>query len=222
MAKICFDFSGINNVYVAARQNDRQTVVFEVKNGLGVFVFMMFFSDDDESKDQLFLYLARTARMIGRKMYGRHEIFNPHLNKFEVHLTDQHQQYIREELGLEGGGNAFDFNTFLNALNESIPQQLSLADLQKNCQTHRDAFAHPELRRVVEEAHKIYLIGPRQLPEGKKPREKTLRKLYLHIQADAGVLEQFIETLKRLNKTLAWTDKTEFANGNIRQMLNAL
>ncbi|WP_049827849.1 hypothetical protein [Pseudomonas sp. URIL14HWK12:I6] len=222
MAQICFDFSGINNVYVAARRNDRQTVVFEVTNGLGVFVFMMFFSDDDESKDQLFLYLARTQRMIERKMYGRHKVYEPQFNKFQVYLTDQHQQYIREELGLEGGGNAFDFDAFLSALNKAIPQQLSLADLQENCQTHRDAFACPELRRVVDEAHKIYLIGHKQLPEGKKPREKTLRKLYLHVQADAGVLEHFIEKLKRLNKTLAWTDKAERANGNIRQILSTL
>lgn len=222
MAQICFDFSGINEVYVAARQNDRQTVVFDVKNGLGVFVFMMFFSDDDESKDQLFLYLARTSRMIDRKMYGRHQIYQPELNTFQIYLTDQHQQYIREELGLEGGGSAFDFNAFLNALNDGIPQELGLADLQENCQAHKDVFARPELRRVVEEAHKIYLIGPRQLPAGKQPREKTLRKLYLHVKADAGVLERFIEKLKRLNKTLAWTDKAKLANGNIRQMLDAL
>jgi hypothetical protein len=153
-------------------------------------------------------------------MYGRHEIHEPQRNKFQIYLSDQHQQYIREELGLEGGGNAFDFNTFLSALNGGIPQHLDLAELQKNCQTHKDAFARPELRRVVEDAHKIYLIGPKQLPEGKRPREKTLRKLYLHVKAEVNVLENFIKALKRLNKTLAWTDKAELANSNIRQMLN--
>ncbi len=58
---IPFDFSRINNVYVSALREDRQTIVFEVRNGIGIFVFMMFFSEEDESKDQLFLYLARTG-----------------------------------------------------------------------------------------------------------------------------------------------------------------
>ncbi|WDG52367.1 hypothetical protein [Pseudomonas chlororaphis] len=222
MGQVVFDFSGINSIYVAARQNDRQTVVFEVRNGRGIFVFMMFFSEDDESKDQLFLYLARTSRMIERKMYGRHELREPQRNRFQVYLTDQHQQYIREELGLEGSGSTFDFEAFLRTLNAGIPLQLNLADLQANCQAHQDAFRQPELRRVVDDAHKIYLIGPKQLPPEKKPKEKTLRKLYLHVDAEATVLEQFIAALKRQNKTLAWTDKAKLANGNIRQMLNSM
>ncbi|MEE3923516.1 hypothetical protein [Pseudomonas viridiflava] len=216
-----FDFSNINNVYVAARQNDRQTVVFEVLNGRGVFVFMMFFSEEDHSKDQLFLYLARTARMITLKMYGRHEIHEPETNKFLVYLKTQDQAYILEELGLEGGGRGFDFDEFLKGLNESIPQTLSFADLQKNCRTHRDAFGQPELRRVVDSANKIYLIGPMQLDAAKRPREKTLRKLYLHISAEPDVLERFIAELKHRNMTVAWTD-TERPHGDIRQMLARL
>lgn len=217
-----FDFSRINNVYVAAQQNDRQTVVFEVLNGRGIFVFMMFFSEDDESKDQLFLYLARTARMIQLKMYGRHEVHEPQKNKFVVYLETPHQEYIREELGLDGGGKTFDFNEFLGALNAGIPQQLSLAELQAHCRAHCDAFRQPELRRMVDDVDKIYLIGPRQLGPTQKPREKTLRKLYLHVDAEADVLEEFIAALKRQNKTVAWTDSVKRANGNIRQILNLM
>ncbi len=217
-----FDFSRISNIYVAARQNDRQTVVFEVQNGRGIFVFMMFFSDDDDSHDQLFLYLARTARMIPLKMYGRHKVYEPEKNKFVVYLTPQDKQYIREELGLEGGGRVFDFDEFLNALNDGIPQELTFADLQANCRTHRDAFRQPELRQVVDDAHKIYLIGLMSLVLPKKPREKTLRKLYLHIDAEPYVLERFISALKRKNMTVAWTDKAERANRNIHQVLSLM
>lgn len=73
MSKINFDFSGINSIYVTAIKEDRQTIVFEVRNGYGIFVFIIFFSADDESKDQLFFFLARTGRMLQIKMYGRHE-----------------------------------------------------------------------------------------------------------------------------------------------------
>lgn len=223
MGQISFDFSGINSVYVAARQDDRQTLVFEVRHGLGIFVFMMFFSEDDESKDQLFLYLARTSRMIQRKMYGRHSLYEPQSNTFTVYLTDTHQNYIRDELGIVGGGDVgFDVEAFLQALNADIPQQLTLADLQDNCKTHKDAFLQPELRNVIDDAHKIYLIGPRQLPSGKKPQEKTLRKLYLHVNADANVLEQFIAALKKLNKTVAWSADAKRTTGDIRQMLNSM
>lgn len=217
-----FDFSRINNIYVAARQNDRQTVVLEVLNGRGIFVFMMFFSDDDESYDQLFLYLARTARMIPLKMYGRHNVYEPEKNKFVVYLSPQDKEYIRDELGLEGGGRAFDFDGFLKALNEGIPQELTFADLQANCRTHRDAFRQPKIRQVVDDAHKIYLIGPMSLVLPKKPREKTLRKLYLHIDAEPYVLERFISALKRKNMTVAWTDKAERANRNIHQVLSLM
>lgn len=56
---IPFDFSRINNVYVSALREDRQTIVFEVRNGIGIFVFMMFFSEEDESKDQLFFVSSK-------------------------------------------------------------------------------------------------------------------------------------------------------------------
>ena len=223
MSKINFDFSGINSIYVTAIKEDRRTIVFEVRNGRGIFVFMIFFSADDESKDQLFFFLARTGRMLQIKMYGRHEPHESHLNKFSIYLTDQHQQYILDELGiLDGRGVGFDFNNFLKDINANIPQKLSFSELQTNCKTHKDAFLKPQLSSVIDRADRIYLIGPRQLPAGKKPQEKTLRKLYLHIEADPNVLERFIVELKRLNKTVAWSNNPERAMGNIRQMLDAM
>lgn len=221
---LAFNLSGINSVYVAARQNDRQTIVFEVCNGRGIFVFMMFFSEEDTSKDELFLYLARTRRMIKLKMYGRHEIDESHRNSFVVYLNDANQKFIREELGLEpgSGGIAFDFDRFLAALNADIPQQLNLAELQANCKIYITAFRDPALRHVVDDQKKIYLIGPKKLPPEQNPREKTLRKLYLYVDADVDVLEQFIAELKKRRMTLAWTDEPERATKDIRQLLSQM
>jgi len=217
---IPFDLSRINSVYVSALREDRQTIVFDVRNGVGVFVFMMFFSKQDESKDQLFLYLARTQYMLQFLMYGRHKAIRPEDNKFLVYINPNDIQHIREELDLHGGGRAFDLQNFLQELNNAIPQELSFAQLRQNCQAHRAAFSDPKLRKAVDQNEKIYLIGPRQLPKDKKPQEKTLRKLYLHVGGEAAVLQRFIEELKRRNKTLAWTDERERANGDIRSILN--
>ncbi|AVK24179.1 hypothetical protein CSB85_1894 [Pseudomonas aeruginosa] len=73
---------------------------------------------------------------------------------------------------------------------------------------------------MVDQSDKIYLIGPRRLDADRKPREKTLRKLYLHVDGEPAILEQFIQELKRRNMTLAWTDDPERANGDVRWMLN--
>ncbi|WP_152623752.1 hypothetical protein [Pseudomonas sp. PI1] len=217
---IPFDFSRINNIYVSALNNDRQTIVFEVRNGVGVFVFMMFFSEEDESKDQLFLYLSRTQCMLQFLMYGKHTTRNPESNKFVVYIKPGDIEKIREELHIDGGRGQFNLEQFLLELNNGIPQQLELHELQRNCRRHSEAFADPLLRKVIDQGDKIYLIGPRQLAAGKKPQEKTLRKLYLHVEGEVDVLERFIRELKARNKTLAWTDKKEWANGDIRWMLN--
>ncbi|MFY3938099.1 hypothetical protein ACOTH9_24030 [Achromobacter xylosoxidans] len=215
-----FNFSGINQIYVAACKADRKTIVVEVRNGIGIFVFMIFFSDHDDAKDRLFLYLARTAQMLELKMYGRHSTYEPENNKFEVYFNEKSQNSIREELGLTGMGRAFSFLEFLNALNNGIPQSLSLAELQRNCRAHRQAFARSELRKVVDDAHKVYLIGLKQLGPTQKPRENTLRKLYIHVTAEAAVLDNFIQKLKMQNKTLAWTDRQEYAHKSIGQIFD--
>lgn len=223
MSGLKFNFDGLNNIYVDALQTDRKTIVFEVPNGIGRFVFMMFFSNEDESKDQLFLYLARTNQLLSLKMYGRHKLHEPEKNEFSVYITQQHENQIRKELGIEGGGqNEFDLTRFLNTLNAGIPAVLPMERLQAACKQHTVAFGHAELKRVVDGAEKIYLIGPKNVPAGKKPREKTLRKLYWCVNANANDIELFITALKRVNKTLAWTKDKKFADSDIRQMINDL
>lgn len=222
MSGLKFNFSGLNTIYVDALKTDRKTIVFEVPNGIGRFVFMMFFSNEDESKDQLFLYLARTNQLLSLKMYGRHSLYEPEKNEFSVYITQQHDNQIRNELGIVGGQSEFDLTRFLDALNAGIPAVLPMERLHAACQKHAVAFGHAELKQVVDEAEKIYLIGPKNVPAGKNPREKTLRKLYWCVKADANDIELFITALKRVNKTLAWTKNKKFADSNIRQMINDL
>lgn len=181
---------------------------------------MMFFSEEDESKDQLFLYLARTRCMLTFLMYGRHAVVNPESNRFLVYIKPSDIEKIRLELGLQGRGGGFNLEEFLRALNNEIPQHLNFTELQESCRRHREAFTDPQLRKVVDQSDKIYLIGPRRLDADRKPREKTLRKLYLHVDGEPAILEQFIQELKRRNMTLAWTDDPERANGDVRWMLN--
>lgn len=64
--------------------------------------------------------------------------------------------------------------------------------------------------------------SPKNVLAGKNPREKTLRKLYWCVNADAKDIESFIAALKHVNKTLVWTDNSKYANSNIRQMINDL
>lgn len=150
MSGLKFNFDGLNNIYVDALQTDRKTIVFEVPNGIGRFVFMMFFSNEDESKDQLFLYLARTNQLLSLKMYGRHSRYEPKKNEFSVYITQQHENQIRKELGIEGGGqNEFDLTRFLGALNAGIPAVLPMERLQAACQQHATAFGHAELKRAT-------------------------------------------------------------------------
>ena len=51
-----FNLSGLTHVFQEAIREGRPTLVFEITNGKGRFLFMMFFDEKDESKDS-YLYL---------------------------------------------------------------------------------------------------------------------------------------------------------------------
>lgn len=222
MAGFKFDFSRLNAIYVDALLNERKTIVFEVTQGIGIFVFMLFFSEEDESKDQLFLFLARTNKMLALKMYGRHSKYEQERNMFSVFVTASNEADIKEELGISGGTSPFDLSLFLSALNNDIPQTLPVAALHEYCHKHSKAFRKPELGNAVDEAHKIHLIGPKNLAPGTTAREKTLRKLYIYVKAAPGVLEDFLTSLKASGKTLAWSANPAKENSDLRKMLCSL
>ena len=74
MDTIEYNLNGLKNLYNECLKRKEPTIIFELKNGKGLFNFLMFFSDDDsESKDKLFLYLRHTNRFIYFKLYGSHK-----------------------------------------------------------------------------------------------------------------------------------------------------
>lgn len=211
-----FNFTGLADIYRSAIQNDRTTIVFEVKDGVGCFVFMMFFSDEDDSRDRLFILLARTNVLISLKMYGSHRN-----GDFKVYISAKEEILIRSELDIKPGLTPFSITDALKRINGAIPDELSIQDTIETMRKHRKYFdAHTDLRSKVEEAKKIFLIGPRRLAAGAKPQEKTLRKLYLYVNADPRVISEFIDALKMANRTVAWTDKPSNIDINLRQMIN--
>ncbi|MBV8362009.1 MAG: hypothetical protein JO189_29365 [Deltaproteobacteria bacterium] len=213
-----FNFSGLTPLYHEAVRNNERTIAFETRDGVGRFVFMMFFSEDDmESHDKLFILLARTNVLIKLKLYGSHR-----RGDFKAYLTSKDEKDIRAELDIHGGTHAFNLIRFLTNLNAGFPDHLSLVQRIKTLSEHKDLFQTNQLRETVDDALKVYLVGPRGLPEGHRPREKTLRKLYLYVKGDPAVIAEFISDLKKANKTVAWTDDPRKANNNSISFLNSL
>jgi len=199
-----YDLSGLQGVFNEAIQRGEPTIVFELNNGQGKFLFMMFFDSDDEStKDQLFVFMRNTQRMVKLKLYGNH-----HKGQFYLYLKDYVKDWFKKELLIDSASsiNRFDFDAFFVSLNNSIPHTLPL---QAKIKKLRDMW--PEVskdlpKEIVEEEEKTILLGDKSLPAGSKPREKTLRKLYLYADGNADDITTLISNLKRLNRTVAWTN----------------
>lgn len=199
---IKFNLSGLGTIYNESLRRAEPTLAFEIAQGRGRFVFMMFFSEEDkESKDRLFVQLRNTKVFLEFKVYGSHRN-----GDFIVYFKEQDQEAIINELMLEGGGQAFSFERFLVQLNQQVPIELPL---QKKLDKLREVWPEvkPNLANTVDDADKTNLIGIMRLPEGKKPKDKTLRKLYIHTNGSAEVISKFIDTLKAAGVTLAWTDR---------------
>jgi len=197
-----FNLSGLKQIYEESLRRSEPTLAFEIVNGRGRFVFMMFFSkEDEESKDRLFVQLRNTQVFLELKVYGSHR-----KGDFFIYFNDADKQAIIDELMLEGRGVQFSFEIFLEQLNGQIPQQLSL---QNKIDKIREIWPQvaPHLVNIVDEADKTNLIGIKKLPEGKKPQDKTLRKLYIHTNGSADVISNLIEALKKAHFTLAWTNR---------------
>ncbi len=212
-----YNFSGLKAIYRQAYLNKEPTIAFEVVYEIGRFVFMMFFSpEDEESKDRLFLYLGRTQVLLSLKMYGNHRN-----GDFKVYLNDSDELAIRRELDIQQGINPFNVQNVFDYLNANIPQHYPLRESVEVIQG-RQAELRPHLRNVIDDEEKIHLIGPVRLPAGKKPREKTLRKLYLYIQAPAGIIVQLIDALKAVNWTLAWSKNPPEKQRGLLDIINEI
>lgn len=190
---------GLFGLWSEARRRNEPTVAFELVNGRGRFLFMMFFDEEDpETKDKLLLFLQNSRSMLNLKLYGAHE-----RGQFLLYLRDSQVDQIRRELELTDSlGPVFDLTRFIGALNQAMPKSLPLASKIQVLQENRSVL-EPHMPDLVDEFLKTELIGPMQLDSSKRPREKTLRKLYLYGGSPLVVAKK-IEELKKQNCTLRW------------------
>ncbi|MFM4707565.1 hypothetical protein [Aeromonas caviae] len=197
-----FNLSGLAAIYNESLRRLESTLAFEIVHGRGRFVFMMFFSQEDkESKDRLFVQLRNTQVFLELKAYGSHRN-----GDFIIYFKEEDKEAIINELMLDGGVREFSFERFLEELNRQIPNELPL---QTKLDKIREVWPQvgPNLMNVVEDADKTNLIGIKKLPEGKNPKDKTLRKLYIHTNGSAEVISNLIEALRAARVTLAWTNR---------------
>ncbi|WP_010340141.1 hypothetical protein [Xanthomonas sacchari] len=199
---IKFNLTGLSEIYNESLRRAEPMLAFEVVHGNGRFVFMMFFSkEDEESKDRLFVQLRNTRVFLKLKVYGSHRN-----GDFLIYFEAADKRAIIDELMLNGDGETFIFERFLEQMNRQIPSQLPL---QSKIDKIREVWPNvrSKLVDIVDEADKTNLLGIKKLPLGSKPKDKTLRKLYIHANGDAAVISKLIDSLKTANCTLAWTNR---------------
>ncbi len=197
-----FNLNGLDGIYNQALNDDEKTLVFELISGQGTFVFMMFFDEDDKSKDKLFLFLKRTSCLLNFKMYANHRC-----GDFFIYLKTSDVEAIKHELNLQGQGRPFDILMFLSELNNLIPQSIPFSAKLDTFKRVWPAVAS-DLKGVIHEADKIYFTGLKNLrATNRKPTEKTLRKLYLYVDAEPATIKSFITTLKTQQRTCCWTSE---------------
>ncbi len=213
-----FNLTGLAPLYDEAFERDEKTLAFEVANGRGRFLFLMFFDENDtDTNDQLFVYLRNTRSMLQIKLYGYHP-----KGQFDLYIKPWQEVKIKKELGIEGGGvsSPFNISDFLRSLNASFPTSLPLSkkieNLRKNWKDIR-----PDLpNRIVSEEDKTVLIGEKRVSNG-TPQEKTLRKLYIHTEGSADDISTLIKCLKAANMTVAWTtEESGIKSTEIRELIN--
>lgn len=202
-----YNFTGLKNIYSVAMDSVDPTIAFEINNGVGHFVFMMFLSKEEAQKnDRLFIYFRNINTLHNIKLYGSHKSgdFIAYINEVEIDL-------IRRELNLQGGEQAFNIGGFLNAINSSIPQHLSPAVKGDTLRSTWPNVSN-QMTEFVDDANKTILIGLKTLRENTRARDKTLRKLYLYVNGQDKAISDFIKEIKKRPLTLAWTsDPTKTA-----------
>ncbi|ELJ8549544.1 hypothetical protein SNE95_003410 [Vibrio cholerae] len=216
-----FNFSGLSPLFNESLERDEQTIAFEVKNGKGSFLFLMFFDkDDSETQDQLFVFLRNTRFMLELKLYGAHK-----KGQFDVYIKPWQEERIKSELGIGLGHSTtpFDFVHFLTDLNSSFPASLPLTKKIENLRKNWSVIKSDLPKRVIKEEDKTVLIGEKRLPDGQSPSERTLRKLYLHTQGDPNDIERLIKCLKAAKMTVAWTtEDSRFSSTDVRALINRI
>mgnify|MGYP000830513856 FL=1 len=212
MSTIEYNFIRLKNIYEEALRSYDKSVAFDVKIGRGRFLILMFLSEADE-RDSLFVYMRNTMVMRKLKMYGSHRN-----GDFKVYISDEVQMRMKAELQLKKENATFDFERFLNEVNNAIPQEITMSQKVKTLRDNRNI-----IRTVgIDEIEKTVLIGTKVLSKG-KPQDRTLRKLYMYTEESETVITEFIKNLKKANMTVAWTtEEQRFKAADINAMINSL
>lgn len=203
-----YNLSNLKDIFRASIARGESTIAFEITNGRGQFVFFMFFDNKDfKTRDLLWIYLRNTNQMLHFKMYGNH--YNK--GDFVIYPTRYDKQKIMAELDLGTNitGNRFNFDSFFNEINNSIPQTLPSKKTMKVIRENWKAVKKELPKQVVDEHDKTILIGPKRLPDGHSPREQTLRKLYIYTNANYEDIKTLIDMLKKTGQTVAWTNNKD-------------
>lgn len=212
MSTIEYNFIRLKKIYEEALRSYDKSVAFDVKIGRGRFLILMFLSEADEM-DSLFVYMRNTMVMRKLKMYGSHRN-----GDFKVYISDEVQMRMKAELQLKDGNATFDFERFLNEVNNAIPQEITMSQKVKTLRDNRNI-----IRTVgIDEIEKTVLIGTKVLSKG-KPQDRTLRKLYMYTEESETVITELIKNLKKANMTVAWTTEGQrFKAADINAMINSL
>lgn len=196
-----FNITGLKNIYWEAIEKEEYSLVFQVKEGRGIFTFFMFISDEDEeSNDRIFIHLKNIDFLLKLKLYGSHR-----KGDFNLFLNDFVKNKIVSELNLGSNGKSFNFNHFMNNLNNNIPKKLQIKTKSKLLRDNWNAIKRYS-KEIVDDADKTILRGIKRLPEGHNPRDKTLRKLLLFTDWETQLVLEFIENLKKSKTTVCWTN----------------
>lgn len=199
-----YELTGLSNIYRKAIEKDERTISFEIRNGKGEFLILMFFDpNDQDSKDLIYIFMRNTQRMVKLKLYGNH------LNgDFTLYLKSYVKTWFKNELQLDSSNysNPFNFRRFFQKFNQSIPTSIPFSQKIKTLRNSWSEVKNNLPRNLVDENDKIILIGVKRLPEGHHPREQTLRKLYLYADGTHEDIKALINNLKQMNMTTCWTD----------------
>ena len=219
-----FNLNGLHPLFCEALERNETTLTFEVSNGRGRFLFLMFFDYDDfESQDQLFIYLRNTKTWMKVKLYGNHK-----RGKFLIYVNLSQEIKIKEELGINSNKtknpfNPFNLYEFLKNLNSSFPKTLPLKVAIENFRANLDLIQkNSDLsKKLIDEANKTVLLCEVRLPKTKTPRMKTLRKLYFYTKADPNDIDNLISRLKKANITVAWTTPdSNTSSKDVQELIN--
>jgi hypothetical protein len=217
-----FNLTGLDPLFREALERNEKTLAFEVSNGRGRFLFLMFFDDDDvDTQDQLFVYLRNIRFMMEIKLYGNHQ-----RGQFFVYINSLLEEKIKQELGITSvcTQNPFDLYRFLQDLNAAFPITLPLITKIETLRANWSEIKQQQglTKRIIDEENKTVLIGEKRVSRG-KPQEKTLRKLYLYTEGNPNDIANLIRCLKRVNMTVAWTTPdSNISPVDIRELINRI